>query len=281
MYTNPLLECDIALGAIDAPKVRFERDLKAKVAEIRARPEITELAVYYRDLNNGPSFGIYQDQEFFPASLLKTPLMMAFLKHAESRPGFLEQEVTYRKSQGPSYATQNIKPEVALVDGEKYTIEQLLEHLIKYSDNDALLSLYPLLPGREYQELFERLGLSKISLENAQTTLSVVEYSTFFRVLYNASFLNQEMSEKALGLLAQSTYMDGLRAGVPDAIPVAHKFGERDLGDGFYQLHDCGIVYEPNKQYLLCVMSRGKNQKDLANVIKEVSKFAYEKVTND
>jgi hypothetical protein len=168
---------------------------------------------------------------------------------------------------------------VALVSGEEYTVEQLLEHLIKYSDNDALTALYPLLPEKEYTSLFERLGVMGVNLNDAQTTLTVVEYSTFFRVLYNASFLSQEMSEKALGFLVAATFEGGLSGGVPRSIPVAHKFGERDLGDGFYQLHDCGIVYEPQKQYLLCIMTRGKNQTELSSVIKEISKYSYEQVT--
>ncbi|MEK7100775.1 MAG: serine hydrolase [Patescibacteria group bacterium] len=279
VYTNPLLECDVAQGAIDAPKARFERDLESKVEDMLARPSITEVAVYYRDLNNGPSFGINQDKEFFPASLLKTPLMMAFLKHAETRPGFLTQRVTYQRSEAPESAHQTIRPDVALVSGEEYTVEQLLEHLIKYSDNDALTALYPLLPEKEYVSLFDRLGVKGVNLSDAQTTLTVVEYSTFFRVLYNASFLSQEMSEKALELLVGATYDGGLSGGVPRSVPVAHKFGERDLGDGFYQLHDCGIVYEPQKQYLLCVMTRGKNQNELSSVIKEISKYTYEQVS--
>ena len=168
---------------------------------------------------------------------------------------------------------------MALVSGEEYTVEQLLEHLIKYSDNDALTALYPLLPEKEYVSLFDRLGVKGVNLSDAQTTLTVVEYSTFFRVLYNASFLSQEMSEKALELLVGATYDGGLSGGVPRSVPVAHKFGERDLGDGFYQLHDCGIVYEPQKQYLLCVMTRGKNQNELSSVIKEISKYTYEQVS--
>lgn len=278
VFTNPLLECDVAQGIVDAPKLRFERELKSKVSEILARPTISEVAVYFRDLNNGPSFGINQDKEFFPASLLKTPLMMAFLKHAESNPGFLQQKVVYHAYTGDTGIYQTIRPEVALVPGQSYTVEQLLEHLIEYSDNDALLALYPLLPAKEYQELFERLGVTGVDLDDAQTTLSVVEYSTFFRVLYNASFLSQEMSEKALAMLNASSYVRGLRAGVPQQVPVAHKFGERDLGDGYYQLHDCGIVYEPQKQYLLCIMTRGTNQNELADTIKEISAFTYERV---
>src|SRR5207248_2823209 len=88
--------------------------------------------------------------------------------------------------------------------------------------------------------------------------VSVVTYSSFFRVLYNASYLTRDDSQKALALLAGVDYKDGLVAGVPASVPIAHKFGERETtGDTTKQLNDCGIVYYPSHPYLLCVMTRG------------------------
>lgn len=279
VYTNPLLECDVAAGTIDAPKARFERQLKTEVDQILSEGRAKEVAVYYRDLNNGPAFGINQSEEFFPASLLKVPLMMAFLKRAENNKEFLDRKIDYKKSEDPSMATQIIAPEKSLKDGESYSIQTLIEYMIWYSDNSALGALFPLIPQKEYSDLFKRLGINNVDLNNAETKLSVVEYSTFFRVLFNASYLNVEESEKALELLTKSVFANGLRAGVPDSIKVAHKFGERDFGDGYYQLHDCGIVYVPNKPYLLCVMTRGTNQKEIEKVIADISELSYREVT--
>ncbi len=278
VFTNPLLECDIAADTISAPRMRFERQFKDQVSAIDGREGITEVAAYYRDLNNGPAFGINQNKEFFPASLLKVPLMMAFLKHAESDSTLLTKEVTFRKVNAPELAIQNILPDKALDDGKKYSVDELVQRMIAYSDNDAMETLYPLLPEKEYQDLYLNLGIDHIDPANAATALSVVEYSTFFRVLFNASYLSQASSEKALGYLAQSTFTAGLRAGVPAQVQIAHKFGERDLGDGFYQLHDCGIVYVPKSPYLLCVMTRGTNRKVLEDAIRDISKFTYGQV---
>ncbi len=278
-YTNPLLECDVAIGSINARKVRFERELEKEVATVESRDSISEVAVYYRDLNNGPAFGIRENEGFFPASLLKVPILMSFLKHAENNRDFLSKTVMFTKGSTPDLATPTINPEIILEDKHEYSVSALLEHMIMYSDNYAMEALYPLLPEKEYTELYERLGIKKFSMENAQTTLTVVEYATFFRVLFNASYLSQDASEQALELLARSTFKDGLRAGVPSNIQIAHKFGERDLGDGYYQLHDCGIVYIPKNPYLVCIMTRGTKQEDLKTAIKDISKFTYDQVT--
>jgi beta-lactamase class A len=105
--------------------------------------------------------------------------------------------------------------------------------------------------------------------------MSVRTYSSFFRILYNASYLTPNMSEKALELLSQTTYGFGIKDGVPKGITVARKFGERSFTSDSHQLHDCGIVYYPSHPYLLCVMSRGQNMETLKEVIQETSSKIY------
>lgn len=78
-----------------------------------------------------------------------------------------------------------------------------------------------------------------------------------------------------LSLLSQSAFPQGLEAGVPQDLPVAHKFGEYDDGKGGKQLNDCGIIYKPHKPYLLCVMTEGKDLDALAKVISTISNKVY------
>jgi hypothetical protein len=109
--------------------------------------------------------------------------------------------------------------------------------------------------------------------------LSVQTYASFFRILYNATYLGREHSEWALTLLAASTWRDGLVGGVPAGVEVAHKFGEKsDPRDGTVQLHDCGIVYHPANPYLLCVMSSGPDFAVLDDAIVAVSRLVWQEV---
>jgi hypothetical protein len=104
--------------------------------------------------------------------------------------------------------------------------------------------------------------------------MSVKDYASFFRILYNASYLSKDSSQKALSLLSEVDFTDGLRGGVPKDVPVANKFGERQVGTT-QQLHDCGIVYLTDHPYLLCIMSRGSDFDELASSIKTVSHLVY------
>jgi len=107
--------------------------------------------------------------------------------------------------------------------------------------------------------------------------MSVKEYASFFRILFNASYLNRDMSTKALRILSAVDYKNGIVAGVPSSVRVVHKFGERTLGPKLEtkQLHDCGIVYYPNHPYLLCVMTRGSSFESLNEIVTDVSRLIY------
>ena len=108
-------------------------------------------------------------------------------------------------------------------------------------------------------------------------------YSVFFRVLYNATYLSINHSELALKILGDTKFAEGLRAGVPEHVAIAHKFGYRRMDGALRdtpssQLHDCGIVYYPNKPYFICVMTKGNNINDLKAFIGEVSEAVYRDV---
>jgi hypothetical protein len=99
-------------------------------------------------------------------------------------------------------------------------------------------------------------------------------YSGFFRILFNAAYLNKEMSEKALELLSHEDFPRGMVAGVPPGVVVASKFGEKvDVGD--VQLHEFGIVYHRKGPYILGVMTRGRDLARQAEVIRKVSALVY------
>jgi beta-lactamase class A len=101
--------------------------------------------------------------------------------------------------------------------------------------------------------------------------MSPKSFSSVFRTLYNSSFFEWSLSEQVLNLLSQTTFTQGLVAGVPDGTVVSHKYGENTD-----ELHDCGIVYHPGRPYLLCVMTRGSNVHSLEMTIAHISKMAWD-----
>lgn len=282
-FINPLIDFETTDSAKIGNLVKLESDLKRyvnKKIDNYKLSNVSHISIYYKDLNSGAWIGINEDERFSPASLLKLPIMIATYKLAESQKDLLEKTIVFtREGTG---VKQNILPENHLEEGKTYTLDQLIEQLIKYSDNDALYPIEQLTNYESLAQIYIDLGLRNPYEPENENTMTAKDYASFFRILYNASYLNKEMSEKALKLLSQTEYDDGLSAGIPENITIANKFGERDYMDSpIYerkQLHDCGMIYHPSKPYLLCVMTKGSNLESLQQVIREISSTIYTKV---
>lgn len=247
---------------------------------------ISHISFYYRDLNNGQWIGVNEKEEFSPASLLKVPVLFGLLKTAENNPVMLEKKIVLNRKNYQNGLTQNIVFDNNLEDGKEYSLLEIAKSMIVKSDNVSANILVDLVDEKYIKGIFESIGVPYLNTRD-EIAVRVKDYAAFFRVLYNASYLNREMSELALSILSESEYNNGLRAGVPSDIKIAHKFGERALvgvlptgGSDVQevQLHDCGIVYYPKKPYIICIMTRGQDFSQQENAIAELSKFIYEKV---
>jgi len=274
-YVSPLLECEQVEGLGGVNFNSLESEIDSYIESKKAQKDLENAAVYFRQFRNGAWFGVNEREGYAPASLLKVPIMMAYLKESEDDDAILSEVI---KFSGENKALdQEFDPQEGLVKGESYTNLELLEKLIKYSDNDALYLLAQNLDEYKVSKLMEDLGISSQGIGVAEDYMSVRSYASLFRVLYNASYLSKENSEKALSFLANSAFSNGLRSGVPENIEIAHKFGQRDIvGEDLKQLHDCGIIYHPNKPYLLCIMTRGYDYDVLSGIIGEISKKTYD-----
>lgn len=276
-FINPLLECENNLISDDNKSlIEIKKEISSLIDKSLESKDISFASIYFRDLNNGPWFGINEKELFSPASLLKVPLMIAYLKEAESNPEILSETIIFNKN--PDYNEQNIKPENQLVLNQEYSIEELIERMIIYSDNDAYDILVNKVDIKKYEKIYQDLGID-ISLAKDNPggdIIKIKEYASLFRVLYNASYLTKEMSEKALFILSQTTYKNGLAKSIPKDITIAHKFGERRyIETEKKQLHDCGIVYLPQKPYLVCIMSKGSDFNKLSKFIQDSSHIIY------
>lgn len=271
---NPLLACDAAETLSD-PEVKALRGQVEKFVKSRGDARIS---VYFRELNDGLWFGLGDTKKFIPASLRKVPLMIAILKQAETDKDLLSRQIEFRETVDDTLK-QNYKPSQMLKFGNKYTIQDLIYRMIVYSDNNAFTLLTKTVHPDLLMHVYSDLRMLDLPNVNSDNFLSVQTYESFFRVLYNCSYLSREASNWALEILSKTEFKTGLVAGVPPTVKVAHKFGEHsDAEDGTVQLHDCGIIYHPVHPYLLCTMSQGLNFETLNNDIAEVSRIVYSEI---
>ncbi len=276
-FINPLLACNAPekkdSSELESLKIIVQKIINQK----KASGAITNASIYFRDPITGRWAGINSNEKFIPASLLKVPLMIAYFKLAETKPDILSRQILYQNKNNNN-ELENINPSHAIKPGTAYAVSELIRSMIVDSDNNAVQLLVNNINEDYVHEVFSDIGIPFTSLNDIYYGITAKEYSMFFRILYNATYLNRDMSEQALGLLSKATFKDGLAAGIPDKTLIVHKFGERSLPQNISiikELHDCGIIYAPKHPYLLCVMTQGPTFAELQNTIKDISAAVY------
>lgn len=273
-FISPLLECQDLASSNRSGMIILEKKLKDFIAQVKAEKRASHVSIYFRDLSNGPWIGINENEPYSPASLLKVPILIAALKKAENSPGFLDKRIKYTH-----HTTDTTNPNILdslIRTGNSYSVENLIYRTIAFSDNEAKNLLLENIDAQTLDKVYSDLGIDIPGLRTPDDFMSVKDYSSFFRLLYNATYLDKNMSEKGLEFLSNSTFNKGLSGKLPKDIIVAHKFGERGFADSqVKQLHDCGIIYKPGRPYVLCVMTRGNDFDELATVIADASALIY------
>ncbi|MFM2330503.1 MAG: hypothetical protein RLZZ26_10 [Candidatus Parcubacteria bacterium] len=265
--------------------------LKSKIAAFidqQAKNDLISASVQFRDINEPGGFTLNPTERYTPASLNKVPVMMAYYKIAERDPSILSQSLKYTGATD-SNSVEGIKAVVQLTPGASYTVEQLIEHMIRYSDNNATDLLVQNFTDTgntsAHTSVYSDLGIDPSVLNAYTDNMTVQNYSIFLRALYNATYLSRDDSERALKLLSETDFSQGIESGVPNNVTVAEKFGEVRMTDTAgtllgKELNNCGIVYYPSHPYLLCIMTKGRGDDNagLETVIAGISRMVYEGV---
>ncbi len=284
-FISPLLTYFIPNGGEFGAFAPLEKKVSYFINNQKASGKVSDVSVYFRDLNLGRWMGINQNREYDPASMLKVIIMIAYYKQAENNPSILSEKITYTKDLNTALDAVPFQTPSSLQTGQKYSIEDLIRSMITNSDNGAKNALLANINQDSLNEVYSDLRV-QVPDDQKPYTISARAYSFFFRILYNSTYLSEAYSEKALGLLTQTEYKEGLTAGLPEGLKTAHKFGEHvnpQTGGQIMdlELHDCGIVYNPDRPYALCVMTKGKNLNNLANTIKTISTLIFESVDSN
>lgn len=274
-YINPVIGAGINKHFI----INF-KPLRNQLQEIQGRYK-TKTYIYFLYLNNASWVGINEKEDFTAASTIKVPVAMAVMKAVEENK--LKLSDSYQLTQldldngfGDLYKVG--------ADGE-FTVEELMRIMLEQSDNTALNAIV---------QVFQRIGIDDplshvygfLGWEFTQeipefgavpdySKINLKTLSNLFLALYDAKYVNIKDSTKILEYLAQTPFDDRIAAGIPKNIVVSHKIGTASADDTY---SDCGIVYAPNRHYILCVGAHGMEEKDAAKFMAETSKAVYEYV---
>ncbi len=232
-------------------------------------------SIFFKIINTREFININPEQKYHPASLIKLPILITYLKMEENFTGILNKELVFHlpKNGLPSqtYNSKQIVPE------KKYTVRELLKYMIAYSDNNATYLLNNNVDLVAFKKMFSDLELVVPDVQDMNFQITSKDYSVFLNVIYNAGYLNIKNSEYVAELLKECDFVDGIQKGLPNDIRLIHKFGEwgSDTNIQLHQLSESGIVYLGDSPYLLTIMTQGNDVKKLPEVIATISNLVY------
>lgn len=261
----PLL--DAALG------FRSKKDLIVNLEPLRQEliriGKENDVSIYFEFLNTGANISVNKDSAFWPASLMKIPVGMAVMRKIEKGEWSFDNELLLL----PEDKNSEFGELYRLPDNSRFTVERLLREMLVNSDNTARSIFMRNLDFAEIQVVLDHLGIEDIF--NSDLKIQTKKYSIFWRSLYTASFLSPENSQKLIELMSQSSATKYLRRGIPENIMFSHKIGVS--GDTIYS--DSGIVYAPNRPYILTVMLSKPSEADATALMEEISRKVYSYVS--
>lgn len=237
--------------------------------------------IYFDYLNNASWTGLNERELFVAASMIKVPLAMSIYKAAEERKFNLEdryslEELNMDENFGELY---KVGPD------KEFTIEELIKIMLEQSDNTAADALGDVLKNiginDPFNDVYAFMGwdiFPGIGETLNYQEINLKTLSNMFISLYNAEYINAENSNKILTFLSNSPFNDKIVAGVPENIVVSHKIGVSVPNETF---SDCGIVYAPNRHYILCLGSNGGDEQKAAEFMSEISEAVYDYVINN
>jgi beta-lactamase class A len=272
-YVSPLM---FAEPACESPSLQAIKSQLVQLAgEYRSQGLINSAGIYLREFKSGSWISIGEEQKHSPGSLMKIPELITFYKMNEKNPGYLNTRVKYDVALPSNKNIHFVSKSIEL--GKTYTIRELLRYMVEYSDNNATNLLNQQIDVATFKKVFTDLGLSEPDWNANDYPITAREFSTFMKVLYNASYLNNEDSESCLDLMRNCEFKEGMRAGIPESCTVVHKFGEGGA-DASPDLSESGIVFASGGTYLLTVMVNGRDMKKLPEAIRTFSSLVYQQM---
>lgn len=240
-----------------------------------------KVAVIVKNLDNDQTYYYNADMPFVSASLIKLPIMVAVFKEFVNSNISLKQkfklENKYRV--GGSGILKN-KP-----SGSEYTIYELSYIMIRNSDNTAARMLAEIVGYDRMNEIFKSIGLESTNISPKSFDLTNSEiagdsYTTardiafLLKEIYDGTMFRRYLSQQMIEILKLPFDKKRLRKYLPEDFELAHKTG---LLRG--ACHDAGIVFSPNGNYLICVMTDNNgNYRQAKNFIAHLGKITFEQL---
>jgi beta-lactamase class A len=271
-------------GMPDSERERVEEALGEARQQIEGYGGVA--GVYVRDLDGNWGYGVRPDEQFFTASTIKVPIMVAVYRKVDQGDLEFSQEVEIKKEDWAAGAGW-LQWEKA---GTKQTVGDLLLLMMTQSDNVAANVLVRLVGGADHvNEVARSLGAEntllyqKVSSERAavpelDNRTTPRDMATMVQKIAEG----KAASDKSCGYMIELMNLNELDwwldAGLPYDVYAANKAG------WLYEVYDdVGIVKAGDRPYVVAILSKyGTGDGDQGRIlIEDLSRTVWEAQNGD
>ncbi|MDP9410421.1 MAG: serine hydrolase [Actinomycetota bacterium] len=244
-------------GVPEGDRERVEKALGEVRQRIEDYPGVA--GVYVRDLKGDYGYGIRPDEQFFSASIIKIPVMVAVYRKVEQGELGFSQQVEIKEEDWAAGAGW-LQWEEA---GTRQTVGDLLILMMTQSDNVATNALVRRVGGADYvNEVARSLGAKdtllyqKVSSERgAVPALDNRTTPRDMTAMLQKIADGEAASEKSCGYMIDLMHTNELDwwldAGLPAGVDAANKAG------WLYRVYgDVGIVESQDRRYVVAILSK-------------------------
>jgi beta-lactamase class A len=266
----------------DVPESERERVEKA-LGEMQQRIEGYEgvAGVYVWDLEGDWGYGVRPDEQFFTASIIKIPVMVAIYRKVDQGELEFSQMVEIKEEDWAAGAGW-LQWEKA---GTKQTVGDLLLLMMNQSDNVATNALVRLVGGAHHVNevarslgaentlLYQKLSSERAAVPSLDNRTTPRDMATMLQKIAEGEAASDKSCRYMIDLMNLNELDWWLDAGLPYDVYAANKAG------WLYEVYDdVGIVKAGDRPYVVAILSKyGTGDVDRGRIlIEELSRTVWE-----
>lgn len=256
-------------------KINFS-PLRQKLNQYFEQNNLSGGNLYFEYLPTGTSIRISGDEQLVATSLMKVPAAMDMYKANELGRLNIDNKVALE----PSWLNKEYGTLYQKGAGYQISPRNAAEIMLEQSDNTALAVVGNAIKGKlaDAESSINYLDLDMTVNGDGSISMNARGYSSIFKCLYFSCYNSKEDSQKMLEQLTKSKFTSRIPAGITDkSIKIAHKIGTNFNNNQ----NDCGIVYYPKNNYLICVLIPGAESEVTDQHIAEISRIIYNYVATN
>jgi beta-lactamase class A len=270
------------------------QDEKLSVADSVIRERIAksgaDVGVYFRTLDGKAEWTFHADDVFHAASTMKIPVMIELFNQVKLGKVKLDDPLAL-KNEFHSIVDRSVytlstaddsEVELYKADGQTRTLRELCELMITVSSNFATNLLIEKLGVENIRATVHELGGdgmrvlrgvedNKAYEKGLSNTTTARGLAMLLQAITDGKAVDAERSMQMVAILERQKFNEGIPAGLPPGIPVAHKTGEITKIH-----HDAAIVFA-KRPFILVILVRGlADTKESAALMADITGRLFE-----